>query len=42
MRGHEKTINFCINENNKLIFISDFDGNTGAHLLAINKFYDIL
>lgn len=42
MRGHKNTIEYYINMNNELIYISDVDGNTGAHLLAINKFYDIL
>jgi hypothetical protein len=42
MRGNKYTIEFCINKDNELIYISDDNGNTGAHLLAINNFYELL
>ena len=42
MRGNKNVIDFCIKKNSDLIYVSDNNGNTGAHLLAINNFYEIL
>lgn len=42
MRGNEIIINKFIKLKSKEIFNSDNDGNTGAHLLAINGFDNIL
>ena len=42
IRGYENAINHFLELKSTLIFLSDEDGNTGAHLLAINGWDTIL
>ena len=42
MRGESKVINHFVSLSSNLIFLSDDDGNTGAHLLAINGWDNLL
>ncbi|ATZ80777.1 ankyrin repeat domain-containing protein [Bodo saltans virus] len=42
IRGNKNIINKCKQSNSQDIYKSDENGNTGAHLLAINGWFDLL